>query len=462
MIPPHSIQAEQAVIGSLLLRPRAMADVGDVLTADDFYRADHRAIYTAIAALDESGKPVDLLAVIDYLATQGQLETAGGTEYIGKIARDAATTSPRHYAEIVKSKSVLRQLVGAALDIAEDASKSSDAAEALESAQARLMDIRADRSQGPVLVREAMSRWIAEMQRRVDNPTGLRGLATGFQDLDARTRGLTPGQLVIVAARPGMGKTTFAMNIAATASMSGIPALVFSMEMPEQELMDRAVAAQSHIPLDVIREGKLTDEQWSIANGVARKFRDARLLIDDTAGIGIAEMRARARRVQHEHGLGLIVVDYLQLIEGGNKNDNQTTRITAISRGLKLMAKQLGVPVIALSQLNRSVEHRPDKRPLMSDLRESGAIEQDADIIIFLYRDEYYRETTSSDDARRGVAEAIIAKHRNGMTGKFPLVFRGEINRFFDCGKEAADRYFSALNAGEELQQKRRSAADDL
>lgn len=463
-VPPHSVEAETALLGGLLLQGKAFADVADAVAAADFYRRENRLVWEAMAALDDAGRPIDVVAVIEQLRTTERLEDAGGMEYVATLAREAVgAANVRHYAEIVRAKALLRAAVKAGMDIVQAAMAGSDPAEVLELAQTAVMEIGDVREGGPELVGDLLRGWLDVMDQRAQAGSTLRGLATGFTDFDALTHGLTAGQLVVLAGRPAMGKTTLAMNIAEHVALrEGKPVAVFEMEMDRGELMDRLVSSVARLELEAVRTANMSDEQWALCTAAAGKLKAAPLIVDDTPGLTVAEIRARARRIQQRHGLALVVVDYLQLIESKGKSDNRTDEVTKISRGLKKLAKALRVPVIALSQLNRSLESRPDKRPIMADLRESGAIEQDADIIAFIYRDEVYHEATEDDDPRRNIAELIVAKQRNGRTGKVLLTADLARSRFNNCHAEAQSRYREVMKPKQPERKYAKGGFDDL
>lgn len=409
-------------------------NVGDVVRSEHFYRPDHQLIFASIAALAQDGKPCDVVTVSNQLESLGKLEEAGGLAYLATLSRDTPTAAnARAYAEIVKEKALLRDLIASGTDIAASVfvNEGQTARELVERAEQRIFQIAegSARGKGYVLARDELPKLIDQIDEWQRNPGGLRGLGTGFIDFDRITGGLRPGDLVIVAGRPSMGKTTFAMNIAENAALElsrKAAVAVFSMEMPADQLLMRMLASIGQVPLGAIRSGKLSDEHWNRMVGASGQLRDAKMFIDETPALTPTELRARARRIKREHGLDLIVVDYLQLMQVPGTQDNRATEIAEISRGLKALAKELNVPVIALSQLNRGVEQRENKRPVMSDLRESGGIEQDADIILMLYRDEVYNPQSPA----KGTAEIIITKHRNGEIGTFNLTFKGELTKF--------------------------------
>jgi replicative DNA helicase len=434
--PPHSIEAESSVLGGLLLDNSTWDKVGDLLKENDFYRYEHRLVFGAMGSLINANKPADVVTVFEHLQGQGKSDDVGGLVYLNALAQYVPSTGNiRRYAEIVRERSILRQLVSTSDDIATSAfnPKGRSVASILDEAEQKIFNIGEEGSRMKrgfqemgTLVVNLMDR----VQEMADNPNDITGVPTGFYDLDRMTSGLQGGDLVVLAARPSMAKTAFAINIAEHVAMNeGLPVAVFSMEMGAAQLAVRIVGSIGRIDQGHLRTGKLTDEEWPRLTEAIEKLRDISLHIDETAGLTAAELRASARRLARSCGkLGLIVVDYLQLMSGSaSDNENRATELGEISRGLKMLAKELGCPVIALSQLNRSVETRPDKRPMMSDLRESGAIEQDADIIMFIYRDDYYTKEASKEP---GVAEIIIAKQRNGPTGMVKLAFLKPLTRF--------------------------------
>ena len=435
-IPPHSIEGESSVLGGLLLDNGAWDRVGDLLVDEDFYRYEHKLIYAAVGALINATKPADVITVYEHLQNLGKAEDIGGLSYLNSLAQYVPSAGNiRRYAEIVRERSILRKLVAASDEIATNAFNPQGKAVAmiLDEAEQKIFKIG---EQGSRMKQgfQSMDTLVVSLLDRVtemsENPNDVTGVPTGFYDLDKMTSGFQAGDLVILAARPSMGKTALAINIAEHVALNeGLPVAVFSMEMGASQLAVRIVGSIGRIDQTHLRTGALTDEEWPRLTEAIEKLRNISLHIDETAGLTASELRANARRLARQCGkLGLIVVDYLQLMSGSAGNDeNRATELGEISRGLKMLAKELGCPVIALSQLNRSVETRPDKRPMMSDLRESGAIEQDADIIMFIYRDEYYTKEACKEP---GVAEIIIAKQRNGPTGTVKLAFLKNLTRF--------------------------------
>ena len=435
-IPPHSIEAESSVLGGLLLDNEAWDRVGDLLADRDFYRYEHRLVFSAIGTLINGSKPADVITVFEQLQNQGKAEEIGGLAYLNSLAQYVPSAGNiRRYAEIVRERSVLRKLVTASDEISTNAfnPKGRPVAAILDEAEQKIFNIGeegARNKQGFQAMDTLVVALLDRVQEMADNPNDVTGVPTGFYDLDRMTAGFQAGDLIVLAARPSMGKTALAINIAEHVALNvGLPVAVFSMEMGAAQLAVRIVGSIGRIDQGHLRTGKLTDEEWPRLTEAIEKLRTISLHIDESAGLTSSELRANARRLSRQCGkLGLIVVDYLQLMSGSSSDgENRATELGEISRGLKMLARELQCPVIALSQLNRSVEQRPDKRPMMSDLRESGAIEQDADIIMFIYRDEYYTKDACKEP---GVAEVIIAKQRNGPTGVVKLAFLRHITKF--------------------------------
>lgn len=446
-VPPHSIEAESSVLGGLLLDNGAWDRVGDLLVDNDFYRHEHKLIYAAIGALVNASKPADVITVNEQLQNQGKAEEMGGLGYLNSLAQYVPSASNiRRYAEIVRERSILRKLVSASDEIATNAFNPQGKAidRILDEAEQKIFNIGEEGSrmkQGFQSMDTLVVELLDRVQEMANNPNDITGVPTGFYDLDRMTSGLQPGDMVVLAARPSMGKTAFAINIAEHVALNeGLPVAVFSMEMGASQLAVRVVGSIGRIDQGHLRTGKLSDDEWPRLTEAIEKLRTVSLHIDETPGLTSSELRANARRLARQCGkLGLIVVDYLQLMSGsgGAGGDNRATELGEISRGLKMLAKELQCPVIALSQLNRSVEQRTDKRPMMSDLRESGAIEQDADIIMFIYRDDYYNK----DSKDPGVAEIIIGKQRNGPTGTVRLTFLKNLTRFESLASGLSDDY---------------------
>jgi replicative DNA helicase len=440
--PPHSIEAEQAVLGGLLLDTQAWDQVGDSVTAEDFYRPDHKLIFDAIGELVGESKAIDVVTVSERLERRSKLAEVGGLAYLSTLVRDTPTAANvRAYSQIVRERALLRSLISAgnAIVSAVYSDEGLSARELVNEAEARVFEIAergSRRSDGAQSVRSMLPALIDRIDEWHNNPDKLRGVASGFLDFDRKTGGLRGGDLVIVAGRPSMGKTTLAINMAENVALDPKvkgSVLIFSMEMPSEQLLTRMLSSVGGVPLHDIRSGRISDQDWARISSATSQLQEARIFIDETAALTPTELRARARRVKREHGLDMIVVDYLQLMQVTGTKENRATEISEISRGLKALAKELSVPVIALSQLNRSVEQRENKKPVMSDLRESGAIEQDADMILFIYREEVYDKNTP----RKGEADIDLAKHRNGETGYFTLTFQGQYTRFTNHMPEA-------------------------
>ncbi len=434
-IPPHSIDAEQAVLGACLLDQEALYKVMAIVEPADFYRASHQTIFRAIIRVSERGGPVDLLTVVDELDREGELEKVGGAGYIATLTNMVpATVNADWYAHIVREKAILRQVIAIANRLAEMGYEEAESSEELVAqAEQQLLEITGRRSDRAfVAVREVLLQAFAQLER-FSGQEGLAGVPTGYADLDRMTAGLQPGDLVLLAARPSMGKTSLALGIAQhVACKMNMPVGIFSMEMPREQLVKRLLCAEAMIDSRKLRTGPLTEEDWQRLTRTAGYLARAPLFIDDTPSLTVRELRVKAKRLQAEHGLGLLVIDYLQLMQATRRAENRQQEMTEISRSLKALAKELNVPIVALSQLSRAVEQRHDKRPIMSDLRESGALEQDADVIIFIYRDEYYYPDTEN----RGVAEIIVAKQRNGPVGTVELGFLKEYARFVSLARE--------------------------
>lgn len=432
-VPPNSIEAEQSLIGGLMQDNEAWDKVADLIVAHDFYRKDHQLIFNAIAELAEDGHPCDVVTVSEFLGNRSELGAAGGLEYLATLTNETpGAANVRAYAKILRERSTLRSLISAGNEISGNAytTEGRTASELVDEAERMVFEIAEKGSRGKAGFK-SLKQILPEAVDRIDllHQSGgdITGIPTGFNEFDKLTAGLQPGDLVIVAGRPSMGKTTLAINIAENAAIGArIPTAVFSMEMPSQQLAFRMISSLGRVDQTHLRTGKFPDEDWSRINTAVQLMSDAPIYIDDSPGLSPTEIRARARRLKRESNLGLIVLDYLQLMQVHGNTENRATEISEISRSLKSLAKELSVPIIALSQLNRSVEQRQDKRPVMSDLRESGAIEQDADLIIFIYREEVYKP----DTPRKGIADISIAKQRNGPIGEFPLTFVGRFTKF--------------------------------
>lgn len=432
-LPPQALEAEQSVLGGLMLDSNFIDEVIATLSSEDFYRYAHQTIFKAICALSDDNEPVDVVTVSEWLENVAELESVGGLSYLGTLAQNTPNTANViAYARIVRERAVLRRLITAANQIVERSynPQGKSPAEVLDQAEQLIFQISQrdiHRMGGFVPLKGLLKQTIDKVEQLYETKNPITGTATGFADLDDMTAGLQPADLVIVAGRPSMGKTALAMNFAEHAAIEqDIPIAFFSMEMPGSQLAMRLLASLSRVNAQRLRTGKLHDDDWPRLTSTLSMLSERPIYIDDSPALSPLEIRTRARRLHREHGLGMIIIDYLQLMQTSDSAENRATEISAITRSLKNLAKELNVPIVALSQLNRSLEARPNKRPVMSDLRESGAIEQDADVIFFIYRDEVYNE----DSSDRGVAEIIVGKQRNGPIGTVRLTFLGEYTRF--------------------------------
>jgi len=443
-LPPHSIEAEQSLIGGLLLDNSAWDRIADIVNETDFYRDDHRRIFRRIRQLVEQAKPADVVTVFEAIEKHNEIEQAGGLAYLSEIANNTPSAANiRRYAEIVHERAVLRRLVAVGDEIAASALNpgGKDVKQLLDQAEAKVFEIAesgARTSPGFVAIQPLLGEVVDRIQElyEQDNPSEVTGVPTGFVDLDRLTAGLQPGDMIVIAGRPSMGKTAFALNIAEHVGVDlGLPVAIFSLEMSGPQLAMRFLSSVGRLDAHRIRTGRLNDDEWDKMTVALGKLHNAPIHIDESGALNATDLRARARRLARQFGgkLGLIVIDYLQLMTSTRDGENRATEISEISRSIKALAKELQVPVLALSQLSRKVEERNDKRPLMSDLRESGAIEQDADIILMMYREEYYKP----DTPEKGVAEVIIGKHRNGPTGMVKLTFLGEYTKFVGFANQA-------------------------
>jgi replicative DNA helicase len=438
-VPPHSVEAEQSLLGALLLDNQAFDKVADLVSGGDFYRDDHRRIWRHVAKLIEASRPADMVTVSESIEASEDKDKTGGAAYLAQLAQSVPTAlNIRRYAELVRERAVQRRLAQVATEIAESAlaPTGKEVSQLLDEAESKIFQIAesgARRDQGLL----GISPILAKVYERVDhlyhqdNPSDVTGVPTGFTELDQKTAGLQPGDLIIIAGRPSMGKTAFALNIAEHVALhpsTTLPVAVFSMEMSGTQLAMRMLASIAKVDAHKLRTGRLNDEEWSHLTEAMERLHEAKIHVDETAALNALEVRARARRLKREYSkLGLVIVDYLQLMSASTQGENRATEISEISRSLKALAKELDVPVVALSQLSRAVEARNDRRPMMSDLRESGAIEQDADVILFIYRDEVYHP---DKEEAKGHAEVIIGKQRNGPIGKIDLTFLGRFTRF--------------------------------
>jgi len=435
-LPPQSIEAEMSILGGVLLDNEAINRVLDILVPEDFYRESHRKIMRAMIELNEHREPCDLITLTTVLKKRGEIEEVGGAPYLTTLVDYVPTAANiAYYSKIVKEKAISRNLISAATEIVTDGFEDqADVDELLDKAQKAIFKISENRINTPyfalnLILKDAI-KYIGELYEKKESVTGV---PTGFIDLDQKTSGFQRGDLIIIAGRPSMGKTAFALNIAQYAAVHAqpsYPVVVFSLEMSKEQLVTRLLCSEARVDASRLRTGHLVEGDWDKIMRGADKLFEAKIFIDDTPAISVMEMRAKARRLKAEHGIGMIVVDYLQLMRGGNSPESRQQEISEISRSLKALAKELSIPVVALSQLNRGLESRTDKRPIMSDLRESGAIEQDADIIMFVYRDEVYNK--ENPDVK-GRAEIIIGKQRNGPIGTVDLTFLGEYTRFENC-----------------------------
>ena len=435
-IPPHSVESEQSILGSILLDKEAIITVTETIQPEDFYKEAHKIIYECMMKLNNKNEPIDLITLTEELKKQGHLEDIGGISYITSLSTIVPTTSNvKYYADIVKEKSVLRKLIKVSNDILNSGYDSSIKVEdLLEKAEKKIFDISQEKSSEDFQsINSVLMDTYDMIEKLYTNKEDITGITTGFDDLNKKTNGLQRTDLILVAARPAMGKTAFSLNLVQNAALKGNASVaVFSLEMSKEQLVQRMLSAQSHVELKKIKTGNLDENDWPRIIDAMSVLSNANIYIDDTPGIKIGELRSKCRKLKIEKGLDLILIDYLQLMEGDGGNESRQQEISKISRSLKIIAKELNCPVVALSQLSRAPEQRSDHRPMLSDLRESGAIEQDADIVMFLYRDEYYHP----DSERKNIGEIIIAKNRHGETGSVELVWLGEIQKFANKARE--------------------------
>ena len=439
-VPPHDLEAEQAVLGSMLTDRDAVASSIEALKPDDFYREDNRAIYEAMLNLYTRAEPIDLITVKAELESMGKFEQVGGLEYLAELPDKVPTTANAiKYIKIVEEKSVLRHLIKTANEIVElGYDPTEDVEDIMEGAEKKIFNLMQDRNQkGYTLIKDVLVDSFTQLEELYNRKQHITGVPTGFSDLDYRTAGLHGSELILIAARPAMGKSAFALNIATNAAVRAhVPVVLFSLEMSKEQMINRILCSEAMVDSNKVRTGKLEEEDWAKLAGAIGPLSEADVYIDDTPGISVMEIRAKCRKLKLEKNIGMVVIDYLQLVQGSNKrNGSREQEISEISRSLKILAKELSVPVIALSQLSRAVEQRPDHRPMLSDLRESGAIEQDADIVMFLYRDDYYNE----DSEKKNIAEIIIAKHRGGSTGTVDLGWLGSYTKFVNLERRFDD-----------------------
>ena len=435
-VPPHNLEAEQSVLGALMLDPEVGSSVFEVVQPEDFYRDNHRQIFLALRDLFEKGDPIDLVSVAESLRQSGRLEQIGGIATISQIARSVpSAVNCEYYARIVAEKSLLRQLIRSSGQIAEKGYEPGEAATSLlEEAEKMIMDLSQRQvKDGFESIRNILLNTFEKIEALYANKGSLTGIPTFFTELDRMTSGWQPSDLIVIAARPSMGKTALVLYMAQNAAVRGkVPVALFSLEMSKEQLVQRMLCSEAMVDQQRVRTGDLLDTDWPKLTRAVGPLSEAEIFIDDTVGISLAELRSKARRLKMEHGLGLIVIDYLQLMSLGRRAESRQQEVAQISRGLKGIARELNVPVIALSQLNRGVEQRQDKRPIMSDLLESGAIEADADVISFIYRDEYY----NPESDKKGIAEIIIAKHRNGPVGSVELGYLKEFTKFVNLDRQ--------------------------
>ncbi len=435
-IPPHNLEAEQAVLGCMLLDSDVIPTVTELIRSSDFYRDDHREICEAIIDITEKAGPVDIITVSEQLQLRGTLDAVGGLDYLAAITSAVPTTAnARHYAKIVEEKSLLRKLIKAASEISATSYEASEEAVfVLDKAEKSIFDILQKRStQGFTHIKDVLLDTFIKLEELYNSKGFVTGIPTGFTDLDYKTSGLQNSDLILIAARPGMGKTAMALNIAQYAAVQRhVPVALFNLEMSKDQLVNRMLCSEVMVDSQKMRTGKLEDEDWNKIARALAPLSEAPIYIDDTPGISVMDIRAKCRRLKLEKNLGLVVIDYLQLMQGRGKTESRQQEVSEISRSLKILAKELNVPVITMSQLSRGPESRTDHRPMLSDLRESGAIEQDADIVMFIYRDDYY----NPDTEKKNIAEIIIAKHRNGSTGTVELRWFGEFTKFANLKKD--------------------------
>ncbi len=429
--PPQNIEAEQAVLGAMLIKQEAITETQEILSADDFYREAHRIVFRAMEELFTNHEAVDLVTLTEQLRKSNQLDKVGGVSFVTALANSVPTAANVVYhARIVKEKAELRRLIDAATEIAGKAYEDSDDVEnVMDEAEKKILAIAANQMKGTFEpISDILMNAIARAEELFENQGGLTGISTGFKDLDQLTSGLQPSDLVLVAARPSMGKTAFTLNIATYAALHETSVAFFSLEMSKEQLVQRMLCSEGGIDSQRLRTGQLADSEWDQLIETADRLSRAKIYIDDTPGITVMELRSKARRLKAEHGLDLVIIDYLQLMQGraSRNGDNRQQEISEISRSLKALARELRVPVVALSQLSRSVESRQVKKPMLSDLRESGSLEQDADIVMFLYREDYYDQETEN----KNITDVIIAKHRNGPIDTVKLFFHKEFTRF--------------------------------
>ena len=429
-IPPHDVEAEQAILGCMLTDRDSVLSAMEVLRVDDFYREDNKAIFDAMISLYSRSEPIDIITVKSELVSNGKFDQIGGLEYLAMLPEKVpTTTNVDKYIKIVEEKSTLRNLIKTANDIISAGYDQTEEVEDIVNiAEKKIFDIIQDNhSKGSTSIKEILVGTFAELEKLYNQKGTVTGVETGFTGLDTITAGLHGSDLVIIAARPAMGKSALAINIATHAALNNTPVVIFNLEMSKEQVVNRILCSEAMVDSNKIRTGKIDDNEWIKLANTSGRLADAPIYIDDTPGISIMEIRARCRKLKLEKNIGMVVIDYLQLVQGSaKKNSSREQEISEISRSLKILAKELDVPVVALSQLSRGAEKRDDKRPMLADLRESGAIEQDADIVMFLYRDDYYNQ----DSEKKNIAEVIIAKHRAGSTGTVELLWMGNYTKF--------------------------------
>ena len=434
-VPPQSIEAELSVLGAMMLKKEAVTQAIEMLHAHEFYRQAHRAVFEAMEGLVRDGEPVDIVTVTESLKKSGRLDQVGGVSFLANLTNSVPSTANlAHYAKIVKEKALLRALIDASTEIAGAAYEASeDVARQLDDAEQKILAIAGGRIMGSFTpIKEVVFDAVDRVSVLARSKGGITGLSTGLATLDSVTRGLQKSDLIVVAARPAMGKTAFVLNLATHVALQGKTVAFFSLEMPREQLMHRIFCAEGQIDATRLARGELDDDEWSRLVKVADRMLKAELYFDDTSSTTVMDIRTRARRLKSEHGLDLIAIDYLQLIQAPGRAENRTLAVAEMTRSLKVLARELEVPIIVLSQLSRATEGRSDKRPMLSDLRESGSIEQDADIVMFLYREDYYNQDTENAN----ITELSIAKHRNGATDTLKLFFQKEYTRFRDLARE--------------------------
>jgi len=435
-IPPHSIEAEQSVLGAMILDREAINIAVEIIKPEDFYKEAHKEIFEAIINLYNKNEPVDLITLAEELKRRATLENVGGVTYLADLSSGVATTAnTKYYCKIVEEKSILRRLIKSCNDVILKSYEDTEEVNAIiEKAEKSIFDITQGRHrEGFAPISEVLLKSFSKIEERAANQDALTGVTTGFIDLDFKLSGFQKSDLILLAARPSMGKTAFALNLASNAALKGGASVaIFSLEMSKEQLVQRMISATAHVDLQKIISGRLSEDEWIQIINAMGPLSQAKIFIDDTAGISLMEMKAKCRRLKIEKGLDLVLIDYLQLMQSESRHENRQQEISAISRGLKALAKELECPVVALSQLSRAPELRSDHRPILSDLRESGAIEQDADVVLFLYRDEYYNPETE----KKNIGEVIIAKYRNGPTGSVELVFKKEFTKFVNMARE--------------------------